>query len=197
MTTPADASGESNDLPRASNPLSRLAIGFVLLALGILFVAFLLMSSTLRDMTGKLNKEARELATMLAVTPTPSAEESALQTALNQERLNLNALVSIRVTLDKAFVVWPAIMSAISQYDSNVINVITLTLTERRINLTGYAASENQVMEYVQSMRNSGRFSQVVMQSVSVQPSKTKPSWLPQQLIAEFSIVVELKPEQP
>lgn len=181
--------------PRPGSAFSRIAVWFILFAMIVLLVALILVSSSIKDLKKTLDGQLVQVNRQLAITATPIPQEQALNAALNDARRRLNTLTSLRDSLKAEAVNWPSVVSAIARYDSASLSLTALTLTERRITLNGYAASEANVVDYVQSMRSSGRFSQVIVQSVSVQAGKVRPAWLPRNLVAEFSIVAELRLE--
>ncbi len=149
---------------------ARLVPWLIVLALALLFIPLYLTTATLDDMTAPLASEEVTLAqTLTAPPPVPTAEQT-LTARLLEVETQLGALSSLPPTLIAAHVDWPAIMSTIRNYDANEIHLSGFDHITGKLTLQGAALQEDSVMSYAHTLEQTGLFSQVRIQSITVNP---------------------------
>lgn len=187
----------------SSGGSSRLILWLIIAGLGILFVPLYLVSATLKESKAPLETELADIQATLTVTPQPDPEEQALRDNLLQLRSQAGELETLYTDLSANHVDWPAAMAVIANYDPSQMALTGLTQAEQLVTLTGRANDETIVMAYADMLRDSARFGEVKVQSITLVALPT-PTPLPTQVagtipegvapgnIAEFTLTVQL-----
>lgn len=163
-----------------SEPRSGGRIVVWLLALGIaaLFLPLYLISVAVEESIVPLQAELESLQATMTAPPVVPPEEVALTNRLLDLRGQLGAIENIPATLIAGHTDWPAIMAAVRSYDANRIRLTGFTHENVRLTLQGNAVEESAVLEYSNALQQTGLFSRVAIQAISVspQPTPTLPS---------------------
>lgn len=146
--------------------MSRLIIWLVVLSLGLLFVPLYLISDSLRQENVRLQTEATLIQQTLAVSPQPNSTEAALTDTLMQIQAQKGALEAIQPTLIAEHIPWSEVMFMLGSYDPNQLSITALSQSGNQLAVQGQAADQSQVMAYVESLKKSDLFADVVVQSM-------------------------------
>ncbi len=156
----------------------RIVLWLVVLGLGVLFIPLLLVGQAIKDENESFGAQLERIQKTLTSTAPPELKSLALKGQLSQARLQLAAIQNLKPTLDAGHVDWPAVISALSDYDSTRVTISSLTQVGDRIILTGVADSEMSVMVYAETLRQSKQLGRVVVQAITLQgvptPAKGK-----------------------
>lgn len=188
---------------------SRLVLWLIIAGLGILFVPLYLVSATLKESKAPLETELADIQATLTITPQPNPTEQALRDNLLELRGQSGELETLYTDLSANHVDWPAAMSVIANYEPSQMSLTGLMQADRLVTLDGRANDETIVMAYADMLRESTRFGEVKVQTitmialptptpapaeVALTPAVAQPtavSALPSS-VAEFTLTVEL-----
>ena len=132
----------------------------------VFFVPLYLFSTSVTENTKGLSADLGFIQTSLTRVPTPVLAVQKLLTPLAQAQGQMNQINSVHPTLVAARANWPAVMTAVGNYDPNQITLTSVTRTVTSLTITGRANNDSNVTAYVHSLEQSGVFSRVVLQSV-------------------------------
>jgi hypothetical protein len=106
--------------------------------------------------------------------PTELPEVVSLQAEAADIQTQVNELDAVYTNLSADHVDWPTVASAIRNYDVNRMAINTLQQSENRLTLSGSAVDDSAVINYARLLEDSGYFSRVVVQSITLTtPSPT------------------------
>jgi hypothetical protein len=180
MIAMADEQEVQDEELEESDSRSGLRIVVWLLALGIvaLFLPLYLVSVAVEESIVPLQAELESLQATITAPPDVRPEEVALTDHLLDLRGQLNAIEDIPSTLIAGHTDWPAIMAAVRSYDANRIRLIGFTHEHVRLTLEGNAVEESAVLGFSNALQQTGLFSRVAIQTISVspQPTPTRPA---------------------
>jgi len=163
-----DATVENIEATPAEPPRRKsAAIWLAVLGVSLLFVPLSLAARTLQQDNAGLEIALGQAQTAAASEPTLPPEAQNLQATLAQVQAQINLLAPVQQQLAAEHVNWPEIMAVISDHDDTQAALTGLTQTENRLVITGHASNDTEVMLYAQALENSGRFSRVVVQSIT------------------------------
>jgi hypothetical protein len=130
-----------------------------------------LIATTVEGEVTRLEANLGSVRASLTHVPTPVPQVQELQNALTRVQAQANQINAILPSLLAAHTDWPAIMSAIGNYDPNQIALTSLTSTGTHITLSGLAVDESAVMTFADNLDRSALFSRVVVQSIQMVPT--------------------------
>lgn len=139
--------------------------------MAFLFVPLVLIGNTIRTDTQRLTADLNSVTNQLNVVPTPLPQLQQLNAQLTEVQSQTAQINVIAPQLSGARPDWPAIMAAIGSYDSNLIQVDTLTSADNRLTIGGRSASEAEVINYARALEQSTQFNRVIVQSIRVVPT--------------------------
>lgn len=198
---------EITTAPSGGN-LRRLMVWLLLASLLALLLPLYLVASTIQDENAALQADLESIqATLDAPVVIPPAEQ-ALRDEVLRLRTQSQALEALGEQLQARHVDWPEIMILFGNYDPTLINLTAITQEQHRVVLSGHAQSEALVMSYSQMLRDTGRFTTVLIQAISQRdlPTPTPlplprgaPTAIPPTPIrvAAFTLAVELPAPTP
>lgn len=168
---------ESTPFNAPQEPLQRLrtlrkatVLGFVLVALLLLLVAFWLVDRSIQEDIRTAEATVSTLQTELRQLQTPAPPMLALMSTLTTTR---SLAEQIRLAVPTSGVNWPQVIEALARYDTARVMVTSLTEANRQITITGQAFNDEAVVAYAQAIEDSNLFTTVVVQSIRVIPAPT------------------------
>ncbi|MDX2137653.1 MAG: PilN domain-containing protein [Chloroflexota bacterium] len=166
---------EDNGDEQDSRPASRLFIWLLALGIAALFLPLYLVSAAIGEATVPLQTELDSVQATLTTPPEVPSEEVALTEQLLALRAQLSLIEDAPSTLVAAHTDWPAIMAAVRSYDANRVRLTGFTHENERLTIAGNAVEERAVFEYSEVLEQTGLFSRVSVQSISIstQPTPT------------------------
>ncbi|MBI4785564.1 MAG: PilN domain-containing protein [Chloroflexi bacterium] len=157
---------------RAERPrrFSRATIALWLIAISmvVFFVPLFLISSLVGENVKGLQGDLNLIRVSLTNVPTPPPEARNLLNALSQSQAQTNQINRTSATLAAGRADWPAVMTALGNYNPDELTIATLARADNRITLTGRAVREQVVTTYVRSLEQSGLFTRVTLQSLQL-----------------------------
>lgn len=175
---------------------SRLVLWLLVLSLSGFFVPLYLISVTIEERTLAMATEEADLQATLIATPAPDPQEETLRSEFIDLQNLINTLANLNQTLDTAHIDWPYVMSAVGRYNPAQLNINSLSQTERVITLTGQATLESVVLAYVETLKETGPFETVLIESIQLAPSaadQEDAGDIHTQQPVGFTLVIELK----
>ncbi len=175
---------------------SRLVLWLLVLSLSGFFVPLYLISVTIEERTLAMATEEADLQATLIATPAPDPLEETLRSEFIDLQNLINTLASLNQTLDTAHINWPYVMSAVGRYNPAQLNINSLSQTERVITLTGQATLESIVLAYVETLKETGPFETVLIESIhlaSPAADQEDADEVQAQQPVGFTLVIELK----
>ncbi|MBI5302743.1 MAG: hypothetical protein HY868_11440 [Chloroflexi bacterium] len=153
--------------PTTARRLTRttLILWLVAVGMGFFFLPLYFFSATLTEDAGSLRSELSALRAVLTSVPTPFPEAQRVLTPLAQAQAQLAQVNLVYPTLAAPRPNLPQVMAAIQQYDSNFLEINSLTLTNNSIIVNGQAARDDVLLGYVSSLEQSKLFTRVTIQS--------------------------------
>lgn len=144
-----------------------IVLWLVVLSLVILFAPLYLVSSILKGDVGEMQAQLDAMhETLGSASETDAEAEPESPTAgLMAE---INELSAVRSGLVARHVDWPAVLAVVNSYDGARITLNGLSQTENRVLVSGLAADEGAVLAFSQTLNDSGLFTRVIVQSISV-----------------------------
>jgi hypothetical protein len=184
---------------------SSLVLWLVVFGLCVLLLGLYFVPVTIVEYDLPLETDLAHMQETLATTPTADPGEDALNTQLLEIRSNVLALEPISAQIAREHVDWPTLIRTISTYEYWQLRLTGIVQSNNVITLNGKAIDETVVTAYANMLRESGHFGAVVVQSIILRSLAT-PSTATQDeaasstandKYAEFTILLELKAEQP
>jgi len=165
-------SAEFNKLPGRYQPGRAPRRAIILLLVAISLATFILpiylASVSIRYDITHLEADLHFVQETLTIIRTPAPEVKELENTL----AHIQGLVSeIEVNypdIAAQHINWPAVMAAISNYNPAQLTLLSITQAGNRITLKGRAIDGPVVTAYARALRESGLFSRVIIQSMSV-----------------------------
>jgi Tfp pilus assembly protein PilN len=179
--TTADPAAENE----AIGGSSRLILWLVVTGLAILLMPLVLISSTLKADNVRLDNELSDIQATLSTTPKPQASDQSLKDTLLQLQKQVALLEAAQPTLAAGHIDWLSVVNAIAAYNPEQITLTGLTQPDTRLVLSGQADSEDSVMLYAQTLRDSNQFKRVIVQSITF---RTQPVSAARKGTAEISV---------
>lgn len=186
--------------PEQPGGASRLIRWLIVFGLALLFLPLYLISTTIKEDAAPLKSTLVSIQQTLASTPRPNQGEQNLKATLVQSQKQVAELEAAKPALVASHFDWPAAIMIIGNYDQSVLALTSIVQTETRITLTGQANDEATTMTYAQSLRDSGQFQRVTVQTITLKAAPSAPAnagkteSTPVDKPAVFTILIELKP---
>jgi hypothetical protein len=160
------------DIQRLQALRTQVVLWLLVLALGIVLIPLMLITSWVRNDVARLESELLSVQSSLASATTPSQEA----VNLTAELANTNQLISTMQTVTlPSGVNWPLVVDAVEQYDPATIELTSLSQIEEKVQLTGRALNNDAVVRYQQNLFVAGAFKDVVVLSMSTLPPVPTP----------------------
>lgn len=150
-----------------TQPRRSLLLWLVAVGLGILVLPLSQISQTVRADNARLSSELENAQTAVGQTPTVGQEAAQMKSTLSALQAQSNLLVPFTKALTGKQVDWSDKAQTISDYDHAHVALTGLEQHENRLVITGRADSDTAVMAYAKSLEDSGKFSRVVVQSIT------------------------------
>jgi Tfp pilus assembly protein PilN len=139
----------------------------------------------------------------------PEPAEQALRDTLLETKNQRTVLETLRDDLVSQHVNWSAVMAVVGNYGSAKMTLTGLSQSGTQITLSGQAETESTVIAYARMLEETGLFTRVVVQSISLKvlptstptPGVATPTAVPDvapgpDQVVEFVILVELRPQE-
>jgi Tfp pilus assembly protein PilN len=189
----------------------RIALWLVVTSLAGLLLPLYLISAAIKADNRSLEADLASIEQQLSDASQPGEEQQTLQDNLLKARQQLDTLTTVQTDLIAHHINWPAVMAVIGNNGPAQMVLTGLSQADNRIVINGQAQAESVVIAYAHMLEESGQFSRVVVQSISIKvlPTPTPPPTptpdpaetavstpapvAPGQVV-EFVILVELQP---
>jgi Tfp pilus assembly protein PilN len=206
------------DKKRAKPIISpRVILWMVIASLVGLFLPVYLVLGTIRDQNLSSQNELTQIQETLERDLPLDPTSQVWQESLDQARDQVATIQPIQSTLIAGHTNWPMTMTTIGSYDQSQLTLESITQTDNRLVLTGRAGDELAATTYSHQLEQSGLFSRVIVQSITlnhvptptpmptVQASNSTPVPAGEAVLnpgspgtfVEFVIMVEMKVTQP
>ncbi len=162
-----DTENDQGPVGQAAAPRSLIAIWLVALGLVLLLVPLSSLGGLFEQDNAGLANQVAAAQTLAAMTPTLAPTEQAAQQRAAHLEQAINVVAPAQSTLAASSNDVPGIVKVIGGYDANELALTSLTQTDNRLVITGRASNASAVMAYARTLKNSGQFSRVVVQSIS------------------------------
>ena len=179
-----------------------MVLWLVAVSLLMLFIPLYLFSASVSQDNKGLSTDLGFIQTSLTRVPTPAPAIQQLLTPLAQVQGQVNQINTVYPTLAAPRPNWPAVMTAIGNYDPKQITITSITRTLNTLTLAGRAKNDTEVTTYAHSLEQSNLCSRVQVQSIHA--VMTAPTATPSRSSTpvatsafEFIIVVDLKVAPP
>jgi Tfp pilus assembly protein PilN len=199
--------------PTEAGHSPRIVLWLVVVGLAGLFLPLYLVSAAIKGDNRSLKTDLASIEQQLSDLSQPGEEQQTLQDTLIKSRQQVNTLTAVQSDLNAHHINWPAVMAIIGNNGPVQMVLTGLSQAENRIVISGQAQAESVVMAYAHMLEESGQFSRVIVQSISLKALPT-PTPLPTSTpasadttlstpapaepaqIVEFVILVELQPQE-
>jgi Tfp pilus assembly protein PilN len=212
MSAPADsltlAEYESEEVVEVQRS-SRVILWLVVFSLAGLILPLVLISTAVAQDNRKVALELAQIEQDIESARQPEPEEQTLRDSLLETQQQVTMLKGVREDIVTRHVNWSAVMTAVGNYGSVRMTLTGLSQTEKQITLSGQAETESTIIAYARMLEETGLFSRVVVQSISLSviPTPTpapvtatptaEPDAAPRpDQVVQFVILVELNPEE-
>lgn len=156
---------------------SRIIIWLLVLSLSGLFVPLFLSAATIKQENVDLQAEMAQIQQTIESQSQPVPAEQQLEQKLIDARDQYRSLEALVTNLQTDHIDWPVLIAVISNYHQAEMLLTSLVQTDgRALVLRGQAPNEGAVMTYANMLEESGQFSRVIVQSISL---KTLPTPTP------------------
>lgn len=145
-----------------------------LIALGmiLLLITLTLVSQTITDTVIPMATEVEDMRATLTAAPQPLPAREEIGKDMLLFSGNANALNSLNGTLTAGHVTWPNVINLLSDYDASQVFLTAIAQQPNgQIVVSGQAIDEDVVINYTDRLRQSDRFSNVVVQSITLKSS--------------------------
>ena len=142
-----------------------------LIALGMIlvFITLFLVSETIQETTIPMATEVEILRATLTAVPQPLPAREQISAAMIQFETNASALNSMSATLTAQHITWPEVINRLADYDAAQVYLTGIAQQPTgQIVVSGQAINEAVVINYTDRLRQSDRFSSVVVQSITL-----------------------------
>jgi hypothetical protein len=154
--------------PTRSN--ARFIPWLLILGIMLIFVTLYMLSLTIEDMKTPLATEISGIQATLTAPPVVPEEEQVLTDELLSLRTELSAIESVVPTIEAAHIDWPAITASILRYDATLVRLTSFSHNVNLVTLGGDAMRESDVLSYAETLKQTGFFSRVIVQSITLNP---------------------------
>lgn len=183
---------EELDRTPSKNGRSRLILWLIATSLAGLLLPLYLIAISIDTANATLASELVAISTELATTPEPAPEQDESQATLTRLRTQLNDLQRVLSTITVQAIDWPLLMATIGNFDQYQITINNLVQNDDRIVLSGIATTEGAVVAYSRTLEDSGLFSRVHVQSITLEAGKENTTFQ-----VEFTLMLEVSINAP
>lgn len=159
--------GQSPSTPPPAQGRRPLLLWLVAAGLGILILPLSQIVQTVRADNARLSGELVSAQTAVVQTPTVGKDVASVQSTLSALQQQSNVLSPFTKNLQDKQLNWVDAASTIADYDHAHLALTGLEQHDNRLVITGRADTDTAVMAYAQALEDSGKFSRVVVQSIS------------------------------
>lgn len=148
-----------------------------LIALGMILVliTLTLVSQTIQDTTIPMATEVEMMRATLTAAPQPLPAREEIGADMVQFMSNASVLTSLTGTLTADHVTWPDVINRLSDYNAQQVFLTAIAeQPDGTIVVSGQAINEQVVIDYTDRLRQSDRFSSVVVQSITLKSVNTQ-----------------------
>jgi Tfp pilus assembly protein PilN len=150
--------------PRLHGIRTLVVLWLLVFAFGLTLVLLVLIAGWVRADRTRLQHEVETLQLLISDASLPSAETLQLQAELS----HTTALIaSVQAVVVPVSVEWPGVVDALNQFDLAGVTLTGLQQTGDKIQLTGRAGANDDVVRYQQSLLDSGVFREVIVASLT------------------------------
>ncbi len=150
-------------LQRIRSLRTQVVLWLLVLALGVLLIPLMLITGWVRSDVTRLDDELMYLQGAISAASNPSSDV----TKLNADIAGVNHLVTLMETVTvPSGVDWPQIINAAIQYDPTTLQITSLTQTDKQIQLSGRATTNDAVVQYQKALIDSSAFRDVQVVSL-------------------------------
>ncbi len=168
--------GETEE-PVQKGRSSRIIIWLLVLSLAGLFVPLFLSAAAIRQENADLQADMAHIQQTIDSQSQPDPEQQTMEQQLIDARDQYRSLEALETNLQNDHIDWPTVMAVISNFHQAEMMLTSLVQTDgRALLLRGQAPTEGVVMSYAGMLEESGQFSRVIVQSISL---KTLPTPTP------------------
>lgn len=177
----------------------RLILWLLVFSIGMAVVPMLLTGDVIREERLALEARSGTLEAELNATPTINPEIATLESQLLAFRNDTSALESLQTVLQASHVDWALLMQTYIAFDATRMELTAISITDRRITLTGLANDEADLLGYVDSLQASALFARVFIQSINRNPPEVDRDGnvISAVRLVEFVIQTDLNPSVP
>lgn len=171
---PPESASDQERLLKRLRVFRQIAVGGLLaLSLLILWFALYLISASVQNdiVRSEANLAAAEAQIQRLQTPAP-----AVLTALATVTHTVALADSLAAARPPAGTNWPAVVGMLNQYNPATLTLTALVQVDRRLTLTGQAANDGSVVDYVHALEQTSLFSDVVLESIVLQTPTPAPT---------------------
>lgn len=163
----ANSAQYRQDVQRLKSLRLQVVLWLVVLALGVVLIPMMLVTSWVRNDVTRLEGELSLTQNALTNAQTPSQEV----TMLSAEVARLDGLVSTMQTVTiPSGVNWPLVVYAVGSYDVNSLKIASLTQAGDKIQIAGRALNNDAVVRFQQNLIDARAFRDVLVVSISTTP---------------------------
>lgn len=162
-----DTQEKDGQVHESGNGNTRLVLWLIVMSISFLVIPVFLTGSVIQEERMMVEEQLAGLQAELDVTPPVDPQIERLESELLTLRNSTSDMESLQTTLQATNIDWTTIMLSFLAYDPNLMELTAITQTDRRIIVNGRADDESDLMAYVDVLRDSGLFAQVILQSIN------------------------------
>ena len=145
---------------------TRQILWLTVISMLIFFIPLYLFSVSVTEDTKGISTDLGFMRTSLTQVPTPVPAVQKLLTPLAQAQGQLTQLNAVMPTISAFRPDWPALMTAIGDYDPSHLTLTTITRTANSLTIIGRANDDVAITSFAHGLEQSGLFSRVTIQSI-------------------------------
>lgn len=171
---PPESTPDQEHLVQRLRVFRQIAVsGLLALSLLILWFALYLISASVQNdiVRSEANLAAAETQIQRLQTPAP-----AVLTALATVTHTVALADNLATARPPAGTNWPAVVAMLNQYNPAALTLTALVQVDQRLTLTGQAANDGSVVDYVHTLEQTTLFSDVVLESIVLQTPTPAPT---------------------
>jgi Tfp pilus assembly protein PilN len=188
---------------------SRVILWLVVFSVAGLILPLVLISTAIEQNNKTAALDLAQIEEEVNNAKQPEPAEQALRDTLLETKNQRTVLETLRDDLVSQHVNWSAVMAVVGNYGSAKMTLTGLSQSGTQITLSGQAETESTVIAYARMLEETGLFTRVVVQSISLKvlptstptPGVATPTAVPDvapgpDQVVEFVILVELRPQE-
>ena len=145
---------------------TRQILWLTVISMLIFFVPLYLFSASVTEDTKGISTDLGFIRTSLTQVPTPAPAIQKLLTPLAQAQGQLSQLNAVLPTIEASRPDWPALMTAIGNYDPSQLTLTTITRTASSLTIIGQSNDDLAITSFAHGLEQSNLFSRVTIQSI-------------------------------